>query len=253
MALLTTEAIVLHSFDYMESSRIVRLVTRDAGLRSALARGARKAARNFGGGLNLFSEGTAHLHTKPGRELDMLAAFDATRIPSGLGEDLGRFLGASALAELTLRFTREGSADTALYESVRDSLQLIESATADQVAAATVAAGWRLVQEFGYAPALDGCVDCDRRIEADERALFILSAGGVVCAACSGPRTGRFLPGSARSAIEQWLRGEPAVGATASELRAHERLFYEFVSEHLLDGRPTPALAQWYCGLGGES
>ena len=39
MPLLVSDAIVLHTFDYLESSRIVRLVTRDAGLRSALARG----------------------------------------------------------------------------------------------------------------------------------------------------------------------------------------------------------------------
>jgi len=41
MALLTTDAIVLHGFDYLESSRILKLVTRDAGVRSVLARGAR--------------------------------------------------------------------------------------------------------------------------------------------------------------------------------------------------------------------
>ena len=33
MALLATDAIVLHSFDYLESSRILRLVTREAGVR----------------------------------------------------------------------------------------------------------------------------------------------------------------------------------------------------------------------------
>ena len=40
MTLVVTEAIVLHAFDYLESSRILRLVTRDAGVRSVLARGA---------------------------------------------------------------------------------------------------------------------------------------------------------------------------------------------------------------------
>ena len=39
MPLLVSEAIVLHAFDYLESSRIVRLVTRDAGMRSGLAKG----------------------------------------------------------------------------------------------------------------------------------------------------------------------------------------------------------------------
>ena len=73
MPLLVSEAIVLHGFDYLESSRIVKLVTRDAGMRSALAKGARKSRRRFGSGLDLFGQGTAFLHTRPGRELDTLS------------------------------------------------------------------------------------------------------------------------------------------------------------------------------------
>jgi len=45
MTLLVTDAIVLHSFDYLESSRILRLLTREAGVRSVLARGARRSQR----------------------------------------------------------------------------------------------------------------------------------------------------------------------------------------------------------------
>ena len=41
MSLVVTDAIVLHAFDYLESSRILKLATREAGVRSVLARGAR--------------------------------------------------------------------------------------------------------------------------------------------------------------------------------------------------------------------
>ena len=43
MSLLVTDAIVLHSADYLESSRIFRLATREAGVQSVLARGARSS------------------------------------------------------------------------------------------------------------------------------------------------------------------------------------------------------------------
>ena len=59
MPLLATDAIVLHAFDYLESSRILRLVTREAGVRSALARGARRSRRRFGSALDLFAQGSA--------------------------------------------------------------------------------------------------------------------------------------------------------------------------------------------------
>src|SRR5438270_13801530 len=99
MALLATEPIVLHAFDYLESSRILRLVTRDGGVRSALAKGARRASRRFGSAVDLFAQGSAQLYTKPGRDLDTLSAFDVTASRSGLANDLGRFAGAAALAE----------------------------------------------------------------------------------------------------------------------------------------------------------
>ena len=97
MAILATDAIVLHSFDYLESSRILRLVTRDGGVRNVLAKGARRSSRRFGSALDLFAQGNAHLYAKPGRDLDTLSGFDVIRARPMLGEDMGRFAGASAI------------------------------------------------------------------------------------------------------------------------------------------------------------
>ena len=98
MALLATDAIVLHAFDYLESSRILRLVTRDGGVRSALAKGARRSSRRFGSAVDLFAQGSVQLYAKPGRDLDTLSAFDVVVARPMLAEDLGRFAGASAIA-----------------------------------------------------------------------------------------------------------------------------------------------------------
>ena len=55
MSTLVTEAIVLHAFDYLETSRIIRLMTREAGVQSVLARGARNSRKRFGNAGDLFS------------------------------------------------------------------------------------------------------------------------------------------------------------------------------------------------------
>src|SRR6476646_5292847 len=104
MTLVVTEAIVLHSFDYLESSRILRLVTRDVGVRSVLARGARRSSRRFGTALDLYAQGSAELDVKVGRDLDSLNGFDVQRARPQLAAQLSRFTGASAIAELILRF-----------------------------------------------------------------------------------------------------------------------------------------------------
>src|SRR5471032_433426 len=130
MALLATDAIVLHAFDYLESSRIYRLVTRDGGVRSALAKGARRSSLKFGSAVDLFAQGNAQLYAKPGRDLDTMSAFDVVRARPMLAEDMGRFAGASAIAELTIRFGRDAP-DGRLFDTVATALDALAVAEAD--------------------------------------------------------------------------------------------------------------------------
>ena len=131
MPLVETDAIVLHVFDYSETSRILRLATRDAGLQSVLARGARRSKSRFGSALDLFAEGAAQLQLKDGRDLQTLASFDVTRSRAELGEDMGRFVGASALAELVLRFSGADDVSVALFEVLADALDRLAASQDD--------------------------------------------------------------------------------------------------------------------------
>lgn len=254
MSLVTTPAVVLHAFDYMESSRIVRLFTRDAGVQSALARGARSSRKRFGGGgaLDLFAEGEAQFHVKSGRELHTLAGFDVTRSRPALALDIGRFTAASALAELVLRFARD-DAQPSLYDAFLDALDRLAAAPAGRTREAGLAGAWRLVAELGFAPSLDACNACHEAIPADRPAAFSHPAGGVLCPTCArlGGAT-RLLPADARAALRRWTVDAAAdETAAASEPldaaagRAHQRLLREFLREHLTDGRPLRALDMW--------
>ena len=245
MPLLVSEAIVLHAFDYLESSRIVRLVTRDAGMRSAIAKGARKSHRRFGSGLDLFAQGTANLHTKPGRDLDTLGGFEDARTRGALADDLERFTGAETIAEITLRFGSEGG-DVALFDAVAASLDTLAEAAPGSAREATLAGAWRIVATLGFGPSLDECAECGGAIGPEDAAVFAHSAGGVLCARCASLSAGgRKLPASARVAIAAWCGGGriPALGET--EAKAHQRLLREFLGYHLHDGRPLRAFDLW--------
>ena len=245
MALLATEAIVLHSFDYLESSRILRLVTRDAGVRSVLAKGARRSSRRFGSALDLFAQGTAQLYVKPGRDLDTLSAFDISLVRAELAEDLGRFTGASAIAELTLRFGRE-AADPALFEAVAVGLEALATAPAVDTLAVTLASAWRIVAELGFAPAVDVCGECHSELPSTATVMFSHPAGGALCARCGRlAPAGRVLPPPARDALRHFLAGAPAIALDDPSGRAHQRLLREFLTEHLTDGRPLRAMELW--------
>ena len=246
MPLIVSEAIVLHGFDYLESSRIVRLVTRDAGMRSAIAKGARKSRRRFGSGLDLFAQGTAQLHTKPGRELDILSGFEDVRTRSQIGSDLARFAGAEAIAEIALRFGRDG-ADDVLFDAVSGALDRLAAATGDAARDATLAGAWQIITALGFGPSLGECAECGAHIGESETALFTHSAGGILCRKCARLSPGgRKLPPAARLALINWMSGEP-VSLAESDARAHQRLLREFLDYHLHDGggRALRAFDHW--------
>lgn len=242
---LVSDAIVLHAFDYLESSRIIKLVTREAGVRSVLARGMRKSKRRFGTALDLFAQGSAELHTKPGRELDTLGAFDVTRSRPQLALNLDRFSGASALAELTLRFARD-DADPGLFEAMAHALDTLASAAPERARESTLAGAWRVLAALGVAPTVDTCAECHSAVEADAPAMFSHPAGGTLCARCGHlARSGRMLPPDARRTLGAWLAGDEHMLTDVNEARAHQRLLREFVREHLADDRPLRAFDAW--------
>src|SRR2546426_12701425 len=103
MALVTTPAVVLRTYPYSETSKIVRLATRDLGVQSAIAKGVLRPKSRFAAGLELFSEGMAQLYHPETRELQTPTAFDPLVLRRGPAQDAGRLTGAAAEAGAMLK------------------------------------------------------------------------------------------------------------------------------------------------------
>jgi DNA repair protein RecO (recombination protein O) len=243
--LIQTDSLVLHAFDYRETSRIVRLATRDVGIVSVIARGARRPKNRFSVALDLFASGVAHLSLHPTRDLHALTAFDLTRSRPELAESLARFIAASAVSELCMRFAKEDDSGR-VHAAATELLDAIGTSPSAAVAGVTLGGAWRLVAELGFAPALDRCASCHAPIPGAEPVTFHHRAGGALCERCARlSHGGRTLPDEARCALAAWLAGEPAEPADDAGARAHQRLLREFVEEHLGDGRPLRAFLAW--------
>ena len=249
MTLIATDAIVLHVQDYLESSRIVRLATREHGVQSVLARGARRSRSRFGASLDLFASGVAQFTLRPGRDLSNLAGFDLTRSRMALAADLDRFAGASALAELALRFAHADPHDDA-FDVLGRSLDDIAQSPAGESTDQAIAAAWRYVAALGFAPALDRCCSCGSMVGIDRAIPFSHRGGGVVCPRCvQAVPIGRDSPADARQAIIGWLAHERMVLTGDLPRRAHLRLLREFLHHHMGDGRELRALDGWEARL----
>jgi DNA repair protein RecO (recombination protein O) len=239
MSLITTDAIILQTYKYSDTSKILRLITRECGLQSVIAKGALRAKSPYGGVLEPFTEGQASFYAREGRDLQTLGKFELVRSRQSLGEDLMRFGGASLIAELIMRSGIE-EADAHLYDAVRSSLDAIQQA--DRGAAESVVLGeaWALTGQLGFAPALDACISCGRVIEEAEEVTFDYAAGGVRCSACSAGTPGRALPPHARIALLKLIAGE---SVTLERTGAHWRLLTRFLGHHVLEGGNLKSLA----------
>jgi DNA repair protein RecO (recombination protein O) len=256
MPLVETEAIVLHAFDYSETSRILRIATRDAGVQSVLARGARRSKSRFGSAVDLFAQGHAELHLREGRDLQTLSAFDVTRARAAIADDLGRFTGASMVAEIMLRFGAADDSHSALFDALSASLDRIERAAAERASEAGLAGAWRLLAELGFAPSLPDCSSCHTPLDPAAVVAFHHSLGGALCASCAARHPGgRALPPDERARIAAWCVGDDASTRvlSAKEAQAHQRLLREFLEYHLSDDRSLRAFAAWEHGHWGDA
>jgi DNA repair protein RecO (recombination protein O) len=243
--LVVTDAIVLHAFDYLETSRILRLLTRDAGVQSVLAKGARRNRGKFGSGIDLFAEGEAQIYIKPTRELQTIAAFEVVRGRAELALNMDRFMAASAVAELVLKLGSE-EANPTLYDGVAATFDALAKSSDGDVAVCALGGLWRIVAAAGFAPALDQCANCHAALNPELRLAFSHRAGGALCERCArGMVAVRAIPPEARQVVGKWLTGDPGVSLTGIEARAHQRLFREFVSEHFSDDRSMRAYIAW--------
>ncbi|HSJ23067.1 MAG TPA: DNA repair protein RecO [Longimicrobiales bacterium] len=237
MALLPTDAIVLQSFPYGDTSRIVRLLTRGAGVQSAIAKGAARPRSRYST-LEPFAEGVAALYIRDSRDLQTLGGFDLTRSRQDLGRDLVRFGSASLVAELVIR-TGSEQPQPELFDAVAAGLDRLVAADRDAVETAALAAVWHVIATLGFAPELDACIACGAVVDAAAAASFDYGAGGVRCTSCAAGLPGRLLPPHARAALAGFNRGH-AVHAPVTE--GHWRLLTRYLEHHILEGSPLRSL-----------
>jgi DNA repair protein RecO (recombination protein O) len=245
MPLLDTPAIVLSAVRYSETSKIVRLATRDHGVQSAIAKGALRPRSRFGAALQLLSEGQAQYLAKEHRELHVLTAFDLQQLHVGLAADLARYATASALAEVMLRFA-PADPHPESYDLFREALQMLEAAPSNDVAALGFRALWHLVSVLGFAPSLDACVRDGTLLPVEGALPFSTREGGALCPACAAQHGATQLPAHARADLVALLDPEASLPVLDDRHgAAHRRLLARYVRYHLGEGAELPALDFW--------
>jgi DNA repair protein RecO (recombination protein O) len=184
----STEALVLRRVEYGEADLVVTLLTRSLGRVSALARGARKSRRRFGGALEPFFTLSVTLEERRSSELLALREASVLRPRTGL---LGNLPALTSAGRVLGWVRRAAPAHTpepeawSIVEELLDRLAALEARDADVEVAR---AGLKLVAAFGWALELERCVRCGKPCPEARPASLDPARGGLVCRECGGAR-----------------------------------------------------------------
>ena len=245
MPLVSTPAIILSALRYGETSKIVRLATRDHGVQSAIAKGASRPKSRFGAALQVLSAGQAHVILSERRDLHLLTAFDLSGVPVSITRDVGRYATATVLAEVMLHFA-PAEPHPESFDVLERGLARLESVSREELPAASLQEVWRLVGSLGFSPALEVCVRCGRQLTGDGPMRFSAADGGALCQQCAGGPEETLLPPEARAALAELLSDSDALlPMDARNAAAHRRLAARYIRYHMGEGAALPALEFW--------
>jgi len=243
MALTRTEAVVLKSTDYSESSRIYRLYTLDFGLQSLIAKGVRRPENRLRAALERLNHIEVIYYKSPNRNLYTLSQASIIDAFRSLATDIHRFCKASAVAEMVLKLGAEEEGNTEVFRILVQSLRAFSRRPLSTLGERMISYIWGIFSACGYAPRVDSCVRCGKTANARMDAPFSIREGGVICSRCGGEKDGEVSPLSIKMARAMTDRGAGTVlGLDAAEEEAMLRLTEEYLRYHVHEQKP---IASW--------
>lgn len=188
MSMENTEAIVLKTVDFSESSLVLTLFSRDFGKIRALAKGGRRLKGPFESALDILARIRVTFLRKNSDALDLLTEAKLVRRFHPNSRNLAGVYGAYYAIELLNAFTDDYDPSPEAYDRTVEALARFEEG--EYVMRTIFRYEWSMLELFGHQPSLKHCIECGtdllRRSDQEPlRVLFGLLDGGVLCHDCA--------------------------------------------------------------------
>ena len=212
MSIRKTKAIVLRSRKQGETSKIITLYSRDAGLMKLIAKGSRSLKSRYWGALELFNCIDIVYYFKESRELQFLSQASIVETFTSVRENIGKMSQAAALCELIERSEEHASANPKLYNLLLDFLRAAEKSE-NRTRNLLRWAKLQFLKLAGFSPTFDSCLTCKSE-DVNGDVFFLLKDGGYQCC-FNHPDLNDGLMFSANSIkFLRWLQKTPIEKAT---------------------------------------
>jgi DNA repair protein RecO (recombination protein O) len=181
MAILKTEAIVLRTHDFRETSLIAHFFTKSHGRISAILKGIRKDARKFASTLEPFSLNEIIFYTGRSSELHLISQCDLKDNFTNIRSQVASIGFASCIVELVEHLMPLEERNEETYQLTLRALRQIDAGKDyEKIMRVFIIKFLKLI---GFRPRLDGCVRCNEDIASS--ASFSAKYGGLLCDRCA--------------------------------------------------------------------
>jgi len=236
--ILQTEAVVLRSIDYGETSQIVTLFTRQRGKVAAMAKGARRSGSRFGSTLQPMSYTHAVIYYKPSRGVQTLSECSHVHFFDGIMRSLESVSCGLRVVELVHALMQDEEQNASAFNLVLQTLERLNR-TVERTDNLLFYFQLRFASVLGFAPDINrealeslaerGILSLENGTISPER----VSASGTIRAASR--QSLRAFAVCARADLESVMRMHLDPG-TRLEL---SRLIDDYLRYHVEDAYPT--------------
>ena len=234
--IIRTEAIVLRSMPYGETSRLVTLFTRERGKIAVVAKGARKPRSKFGSSLQVLSVVQAVIYHRVTRNVQTLS--ECAHIRVNRIDDLSRLAAGLRMAELTYRLMQDEEPQPEVYELLASVLGFLPNPQSSAMLL-------QLFYELQFATALGFAPAFDReevRTLPSDGGLLLYENGRIVAEAEEIPNVERASRAALRTfATLSRARLEVVARLPSRNLREVQHLVAQYLRYHLAEAYPERA------------
>jgi len=237
MKTVATRALILKCINYGESDRIVTASTEKLGKVRAIARGARKSLKRFGGCLEPFT--LLSLVLRPGKGLFLVTEGSIVKNFSEIKGDIEKFASGSYLLELTDAISLETGEGGGEFPLLLSGLRELSACTNPR--AAIRAYEIRLLALIGYLPQFIKCIACGADLSGpvggeavgDGVVAFSIKRGGALCGGCkkeTGDETAPISIGTLKT-LDKAVKG--GISFSKFALEESGKIITPFINRHI--------------------
>ena len=186
MAIEKTEAIVLRTVNYRDTSKVVTFYTKRHGKMSAIAKGVRNPKNKFGSLLQPLNYLQIVFYRRENRDLQYVSSSEFVRYFKTLTSDMTKFAIAMSLLEIINRVMHDEEENEQIFGLLVDSLIALD---AKETLPLNVFAyfGLHLASGLGFEPAFSRCLLCGNSIdlEKEKEVAYVIEKGSPICEKCA--------------------------------------------------------------------